>query len=180
MRKLLIIVVVAATQLLGACSGARIPFVHRIDIQQGNVVTQDMLDKLEPGMEQDKVRYVMGTPLIMDAFHPERWDYLYSYQAGDSKEREQRQISLYFDKGRLARIEGDVKPSADDKALAGSTGPKTVDVPPKDGDGGFLQELMKRFHLGEAEAGPKEPSEGKGEGTAQESGKAAAKQEQKP
>ncbi len=171
MRKLLIITVLTATQLLAGCSTGRIPFVHRIDIQQGNVVTQDMLSKLEPGMDQDKVRYVMGTPLIMDAFHPERWDYYYSFQKGNSSERQQRRITLYFDKGHLARIAGDVKPGSGTEP-AGSTGPTTVDVPAEDDDGGFLRGLLKRFHLGGEAEQAKAPAKPQGE--TQPSGQKAA------
>ena len=83
--------------------------VYRIDIQQGNQVTQKMLDQLEVNMPAKKVRFIMGTPLVRDVFHQQRWDYLYSFQAGGGK-REQRHISLYFDKNQiLKKIEGDVK-----------------------------------------------------------------------
>jgi len=58
------------------------PGVYKIDIQQGNVVTQDMIDELRPGMSKAQVRYIMGNPLITDTFHARRWDYLYSLQTG--------------------------------------------------------------------------------------------------
>ncbi|RKZ36171.1 MAG: outer membrane protein assembly factor BamE, partial [Gammaproteobacteria bacterium] len=93
MRKLLIIHFALASLLLAACAQQTIPGVYRIDIQQGNVVTQDMLDRLETGMEKRKVRYLLGTPLIIDTFNSGRWDYLYSFQPGGGK-RVQRRISL--------------------------------------------------------------------------------------
>ncbi|TGO03238.1 hypothetical protein PN36_10710 [Candidatus Thiomargarita nelsonii] len=89
--------------LLFGCS------IHKIDIRQGNFVTQEMLDQLEWNMPAKKVRFIMGTPLLVDVFHKHRWDYLYSFQAGGGK-RQQRQISLFFDENqRLQKIEGQVK-----------------------------------------------------------------------
>lgn len=83
--------------------------LHRIDIQQGNLVTQDMLDKLELQMPAHKVRFVMGTPLIMDTFHQNRWDYIYIIQPA-YKKAQQRHITLVFDENqRLKKIEGNVK-----------------------------------------------------------------------
>ncbi|NNJ83675.1 MAG: outer membrane protein assembly factor BamE [Gammaproteobacteria bacterium] len=83
------------------------PWVYKIDIQQGNVVTQDMLDKLEPGMEKRKVRFILGTPLIVSAFDQNRWDYVYNFQPGGG-EREQRRISLFFKDDKLEHIEGNI------------------------------------------------------------------------
>ena len=87
-----------------------LPIVHKIDIQQGNVVTQEMLSQLQVGMEKNKVLFVMGTPVIKDTFHANRWDYLYVYKPG-RKDAERRHIVLYFEDDKLARIEGDVRPS---------------------------------------------------------------------
>ena len=99
----------AAVLSLSACSTDKIPGVYRIDIQQGNNVSQEMINKLEPGMTKNQVAYVMGTPLLIDTFHPNRWDYIYSYQPG-GEEREQRRITLYFDdEEKLTHIEGDTR-----------------------------------------------------------------------
>ncbi|MCP4702954.1 MAG: outer membrane protein assembly factor BamE [Gammaproteobacteria bacterium] len=81
---------------------------YKVDVQQGNVVTQEMLDKLETGMPARKVRLIMGTPLIRDAFHSQRWDYFYSFQTGH-KTAEQRRITLLFEKNALTSVKGDVK-----------------------------------------------------------------------
>ncbi len=100
--------------LLASCSSAptleslRVPFVYRVDVQQGNVVTQDMLAQLEAGMDKNKVRYIMGTPLLADVFHQNRWDYVYTQQNGGDT-RAERRVSLYFENDHLARIGGDVK-----------------------------------------------------------------------
>src|SRR5258706_1502192 len=60
-------------------------WTHRIDIQQGTVVTKDMADKLQIGMTRDQVKFVLGTPLVADLFHADRWDYPYRFQPGRGK-----------------------------------------------------------------------------------------------
>jgi outer membrane protein assembly factor BamE len=88
---------------------------HKIDIQQGNVVTQDMIAKLKPGMSRSQVRFALGTPLVVDPFHPERWDYVYVLQK-QGKVVEQRRIVVVFKDEKLAHIEGDVVPSKEGQA----------------------------------------------------------------
>ncbi len=103
MQKFLITFFCCSAYLLSGCA------IHKIDIQQGNLVTQEMLEKLTLGMPAKKVRFIMGTPPLVDVFHQERWDYLYSFQEG-GKERKQRLISLFFDKNQqLNKISGDIK-----------------------------------------------------------------------
>lgn len=82
---------------------------YRMDIQQGNVVTQDMIEKVKPGMTRSQVRFALGTPLVVDAFHNDRWDYVYFFQKAGTVV-EQRHIAVYFKDDRLSRIEGDVVP----------------------------------------------------------------------
>lgn len=113
---------IVAVSLLAGCasSGFSLPKIpgieaHRMEIQQGNYVTQEMIAKLQPGMTRDQVRFVLGTPLVADAFHADRWDYMFRRQRANSKEIEQRRIVIFFDDGRLSRIEGDVTPAADSK-----------------------------------------------------------------
>jgi outer membrane protein assembly factor BamE len=80
---------------------------HKIDIQQGNYVDQEMVDKLKPEMTRSQVRFILGTPLVADPFHPNRWDYVYmTGKAG--KVRSQRKITVVFDGDKLKQIEGDV------------------------------------------------------------------------
>ena len=84
--------------------------VYKIDIQQGNVVTQDMIDQLRPGLTKRQAQYVMGTPLIQDTFSQSRWDYVYSLQPG-GENRQQESISLFFKDDLLTHFEGDFIPS---------------------------------------------------------------------
>jgi outer membrane protein assembly factor BamE len=106
---------------------------YHMDVQQGNVVTQEMLDQLRPGMTRSQVRFVLGTPLIADPFHPERWDYFYSYRKGAGKEPEIRRLTVIFKDDLLIRIEGDVVPRPQETAESprheqdGSPGSATVE-----------------------------------------------------
>ncbi|BAN34757.1 SmpA/OmlA [Sulfuricella denitrificans skB26] len=97
---------------------------YKIDIQQGNVVTQEMVAKLKPGMTKAQVRFVLGTPLITDAFHASRWDYVYRYQKA-GKLTEERKLALFFDQELLQRVEGDVvaaSPVTEEKNAPVTTG----------------------------------------------------------
>ena len=80
---------------------------HKIDIQQGNVITQDMIDKLQPGMTRSQVRFVLGTPLLIDPFRTDRWDYVYSLKKRGEL-LEQRQLKVFFKDDKMVRYEGDV------------------------------------------------------------------------
>ncbi|MHB1085772.1 MAG: outer membrane protein assembly factor BamE domain-containing protein [Thiobacillus sp.] len=80
---------------------------HRIDVQQGNALDQENVARLKPGLNRSQVRFLLGTPLVIDPFHTDRWDYVYvNYKAG--KLAEQKRITLFFDGDTLARIEGDL------------------------------------------------------------------------
>lgn len=95
---------------LTACSVVPSYFnAYKIDIQQGNVLTQEMVAQLKPGQTRDQVRYILGTPLITDVFHQQRWDYLYRYLNGRTGAIEQRKFSVFFGKDNLLeRVGGDV------------------------------------------------------------------------
>lgn len=118
--------------LSSALEGCSFPKVYKMDIQQGNVVTQEMVDQLRPGMTPRQVRFIMGSPLITDTFHPDRWDYLYSFQAAGSR-RQQERISLIFGKdSQLVGLGGDFMPGVSrDQRLLGNGQGSTV-VNPED------------------------------------------------
>jgi len=110
-QKLIVIITLSAISviILSSCS------LYQIDVQQGNVVTQEMLDQLELNMPAKKVRFVMGSPLLIDVFSPQRWDYFYGFQQGNGQ-REQRHLALFFDeKEQLIKIAGDVVINLRDK-----------------------------------------------------------------
>ena len=93
-----------------ADGSVKIPFVYRVDIQQGNVIDQAMIDKLEPGMTRAKVKFIMGTPLLVDPFHTNRWEYIYSNEPGNGA-RVQRHVALYFKEDKLTHVEGNITPA---------------------------------------------------------------------
>ena len=107
-----LILALAISVLLVGCSGIRFGFpgVHKVNIEQGNIVTQEMVDQLKPGMTKRQVRFLMGTPMVHDTFHASRWDYVYTLQKPDDEPRKER-ISLYFDGDLLASFSGDFLPS---------------------------------------------------------------------
>ena len=111
-----------AALLLASCGSVGWPTPdfnpYRIEIQQGNFVSQEMVSKLKPGMSKDQVRFVLGTPLITDSFHADRWDYVFRRQKANSRELEHRKITVFFEDGKLKRVDGDVMPAADANAAA--------------------------------------------------------------
>jgi outer membrane protein assembly factor BamE len=77
-------------------------------ISQGNLVDQEMIDKLEVGMTESQVKFVMGTPLISDTFYPNRWDYFTSVTQGETVYTNQK-ISLFFEENILLKWEGEIE-----------------------------------------------------------------------
>ena len=92
---------------------------HKVDVQQGNYVDEEMVAKLKLNMTRDQVLFALGTPLLIDPFHPDRWDYVYlTGKAGDVAR--ERGITLVFAENRLIRLEGDIVPGVarEDRAQA--------------------------------------------------------------
>ncbi len=88
-----------------SCSTSHFPWVYRIDVDQGNIVDTKKLDQLELGMSMRQVRYLLGTPLIQDTFHPNRWDYFYSYETGKGLISRKSLILHFNEEQSLARID---------------------------------------------------------------------------
>jgi outer membrane protein assembly factor BamE (lipoprotein component of BamABCDE complex) len=103
--------------------------VYKIDVNQGNYLSQDMVDRLKPGMTRQQVRLVLGTPLVTSAFRDNRWDYVYEFSR-QGRLREHRNFTVWFADDKLARWEGDEMPqsvvelnrAAGDKSLQGVPG----------------------------------------------------------
>lgn len=136
---------------LFALAGCSFPGVYKIDIQQGNVVTQDMIDQLRPGMTRRQVRFIMGNPLLTDTFHANRWDYLYSIQPGGGQ-RLQERISVNFSADdQLVGLSGDFMPGVSrDQAILGEDGsvitPATTAQPQveeKPAPGSLLEQIQR-------------------------------------
>jgi outer membrane protein assembly factor BamE len=98
---------------LAACQLPTIPRVHKITVQQGNVITQDMINQLKPGMTRSQVAFIMGEPILRNAFNNGRWDYMYTFELPGQYNRDTR-MSLYFENDVLAYFTGDLAPESKD------------------------------------------------------------------
>ena len=101
---------------------------YRIDMRQGNYVTQEMMAQLKPGLSRDQVRFILGSPLIADMFHGDRWDYVYRFQPGRG-ELQQRAVTVFFQDNKLARVAGDVVAEAGGKAEAPRAATQVIEIP---------------------------------------------------
>lgn len=95
--------------MLSACSSLEFPWVYKISVQQGNILDQEDIDQLEIGMTKRQVQFVMGSPLLVDTFNPDRWDYYYSKLDGKGKVMKKR-FTVIFEDDRYVRHEGDYAP----------------------------------------------------------------------
>lgn len=109
-KRLLTLISLMGVTALAGC-------VYKIDIQQGNIVTQDMVDKLRPEMSRSQSRFVLGTAMIQDTFHPGRWDYIYTIQPGGGKRLQERETLLFNDTEQLSGLSGDFVPGMGDDAV---------------------------------------------------------------
>lgn len=110
MRRSRLLLVAASSALIAACS-YKPGFIneYKIDVQQGNVLSQEMVAQLKPGQTRDQVRFILGTPLVADIFHQQRWDYVYRYLDGQTRKLDSRKLTVFFDAdGKLQRVEGDI------------------------------------------------------------------------
>ena len=98
MQKLLIYISLCASLLFAGCSP------HKLEIQQGNIITPEMVEKLKTGMTPNQVRFLLGSPQLIDPFRSNRWDYLYSLKK-DGEETQRKHLVLYFDDNLLSKIE---------------------------------------------------------------------------
>lgn len=111
MKTNLAIALLASAITLSGCSIFR---VYTIDLPQGTPITQETAAKLQVGMSADQVLYLAGSPAVRDTLNPNRWDYLYDYTAGTDGKRQGKSniknasqyMSVYFEKGRVVRIDG--------------------------------------------------------------------------
>jgi len=111
MKRQLFNLTLVLTLLLTGCA-------YEIEIQQGNIITTAQVEQLKVGMKPDQVRHIMGTPLLQDPFHKDRWDYVFRLK---SKERtvEPYRVTLHFENDQLKSVEksGELPESPIPKAL---------------------------------------------------------------
>lgn len=99
-----------AAVLAGCSSGSKWGFPYKIDVQQGNWITQEQIALLQPGMSREQVRFALGSPMLTSVLHSDRWDYPYYYKPGYGDARE-RKFTVWFENDRLARWAGDEQPT---------------------------------------------------------------------
>lgn len=135
---------IAIPLMLTACETilTNLPGVYTIDIEQGNMIDQAMVDQLRPNMSKRQVLYIMGSPMLTDTFHEQRWDYLYSDQPG-GEERSQKRISLYFKDDKLTGVQGDFRPSR--LPVIKESTETTVDVPKRNLDKTMWEKITGLF-----------------------------------
>ena len=125
-----------ATVLSGCSSVPRIVNEYKLEVQQGNVLTQEMVSQLKPGQTKDQVRFILGTPVLADVFHANRWDYVYRLQKGNTGAVETRKFAAFFDANdKLVRVSGDVTAAqASDTSAAPVASTREIDLGSIDAD----------------------------------------------
>jgi outer membrane protein assembly factor BamE len=114
------LVVLAIALALAGC-------VHKIDVQQGNYVTQDLVDRLKVGMTKAEVRQLLGTPLLSDVFHANQWDYYFSNLRG-RKADDRTRLSIFFENDRVVRFAGNARPP-DQRPVSEPSDPRAQRAP---------------------------------------------------
>lgn len=156
MKRTVFLLAVSAAPLLTACETilTNLPGVYSIDIEQGNMIDQAMVDQLRPNMSKRQVLYIMGSPMLTDTFHDRRWDYLYSEQPG-GEARVQKRLSLYFDADNLVGVQGDFRPSQ--LPVIKESSESTVDVPKRNLEKTMWEKITGLFGGEESTASPVKP-----------------------
>jgi outer membrane protein assembly factor BamE len=134
--------------MLAGCTWFPSIGVYKLDVNQGNYITQDQVDKLKVGLTPAQVRLALGTPLLVDPFHAARWDYMYSFER-QGRVLEQRQFTVYFVNDKLARWEGDEAPPPPAEVARAGGGDavldKSMSIAPKTDDENWLVQWLKKM-----------------------------------
>lgn len=153
MRKSLFSLSLLTSLTLVSCSTIlnNLPGVYTLEIQQGNIIDQAMIDQLRPGMNKRQVLYIMGSPMLDDVFHKNRWDYLYSNQPS-GEDRVQKQVSLFFENDQIVGIQGDFRPSA--VPVIKTSTETTIDVPKRNLEKTLWEKITSLIGYDELDASP--------------------------
>lgn len=156
MKRAVFLLAFAAPVALTGCETilSNLPGIYTIDIEQGNMIDQAMVDQLRPNMSKRQVLYIMGSPMLTDTFHEQRWDYLYSDQPG-GEARMQKRISLYFNGDNLAGVQGDFRPSQ--LPVIKESNETTVDIPKRDLDRTMWEKISGIFGSEDSSASTPKP-----------------------
>ena len=135
---------------------SNLPGVYTLDIYQGNMIDQSMVDQLRPNMSKRQVLYIMGSPMLADTFHERRWDYLFAEQKG-GEDRVQKRISLFFNGDNLIGIQGDIKPST--LPVVKPSTETTVELPKRNLDRSMSEKITGLFESSADSQQPKKEPE---------------------
>ncbi|WP_410498938.1 outer membrane protein assembly factor BamE [Chitinibacter sp. S2-10] len=127
MKARILTVILSGSLLMTGCSVINFITPYKLDIPQGNAITADQIANLKPGMTQNQVRFVLGTPLLVDPFHQQRWEYIYLNSQG-GKELEKKRFSVIFTDNMLTSWEGEVLPEPPARKKARSVGSAPADA----------------------------------------------------
>jgi outer membrane protein assembly factor BamE len=161
MRNAFFCIVLLGGSLLVSCSTLlnNLPGVYTIDIQQGNIVDQAMIDQLRPNMTERQVLYILGSPMLVDTFHQKRWDYLYSNQPS-GEDRQQKRVSIVFNEdNQVVGVQGDFKPSS--TPVVKPSEETTVDVPKRDIEKTMWQKIKGVFGFDDIDDAPRKDPDAK-------------------
>ena len=138
----------AIALMLAACSWVPRLGVYKLDVNQGNYITSDQVEKLRVGQTRQQVRAVLGTPMLADAFHANRWDYPYEFNRL-GRTLEHRQFTVYFVDDKVARWEGDEMPPSPVEVARSGGGDaaldKSLSSAPKTGEENWLQQFLRKM-----------------------------------
>jgi outer membrane protein assembly factor BamE len=138
----------AIVLMLAACSWVPRLGVYKLDVNQGNYITSDQVEKLKVGQTRQQVRAVLGTPMLADAFHANRWDYPYEFNRL-GRTLEHRQFTVYFVDDKVARWEGDEMPPSPVEVARSGGGDaaldKSLSTAPKTGEENWLQQFLRKM-----------------------------------
>ncbi len=120
---------------------SNLPFVYKMTVQQGNIVTERMVNQIQLGMNREQVRFVLGTPLLTDMFHIDRWDYLYTIRRGHAP-METKRLTLWFEDDQLVSIDGFTRPNPAEALAAFEEETVIVEVPDWQDDRGIISRAL--------------------------------------
>lgn len=181
MNKPALLFALAAGLATSACSTImnNLPGVYTLDIEQGNMIDQSMIDQLRPNMSKRQVLYIMGSPMLTDSFHEKRWDYLYAKQLS-GQERVQKRVSLFFEGDNLVAVQGDFRPSS--LPVIKESAETSVDLPKRDLEKSMWEKITSLFD-NETATSPKQSAEKAGkekESAAEKAGQAIVNPNEQP
>ena len=105
-----LLLIIIATLIAAGCTFPNVVSPYKLDIPQGNIITADQVAKLKPGLTRSQVRFILGTPLLTDPFHADRWDYIYT-DAKNSKLSQKKTFTVFFEQDQLTRFDGESLPA---------------------------------------------------------------------